>query len=356
MQEYPSNQARRTSGSFPPSDELAPTYIDPRSCPSSEELAAYIDGTLGKAESERITWHLASCEDCYVVYMETLHFQLESSAAEPEGVADAEVRQFRRPSKAWPAQEGGALGGSWKSPVRWLPIAALLLVGVGGGGTYLAFLAPPPQMVSTPATPPLTSLPQGDQALWLGPTFRGEPGEEQTKINDASFRMGVQVVNLQATLQAGQVKESQDVIARILGLLKPQPFTDDFQKGYIGITTALEKRPPAEFLPEAARLAKESRDAFDTRSLDFGQWVEAGRLAALAQKPSFFQQSENRAFLRHLLWNDKFGLHDIKLDPVTRASLDRISEVASKDNLRPSDYAELKTQLEKILGIYYPET
>lgn len=337
---------------FAPREVILP----PGGCPSAEDLAAYIDGTLGKAESARITEHLASCEDCYAVYMETLHFQLESSAAEPQGVIDAEVRQFRRPSKARPAQQGGALGGSWKSPVRWLPIAALLLVGVGGGSTYFAFLAPPSQLVA-PATPTLASLPQGDQSLWLGPTYRGEGNEEEAKINEAPFRMGVQLVNLQATLQAGKAQESQDVIARILNLLKSQPFTDDLSKRYSGITTTLEKRPPAELLPEASRLAKKYREEFEPgTALDFGQWVEAGRLAALAHDPSFFQQSDTQTFLRRLRWREKLGLGDTKLDPLTRESLNRIAEIVSKEDLRPSDYDNLKQQLEKILDHYYPET
>src|SRR5436305_6414813 len=252
MQEYAPRQTRRTSGSFPSSEELA-TYIDPGSCPSSEELAAYIDGTLGKAESARITEHLSSCEDCYAVYMETLHFQPESSAAEPEGVVDAEVMQFRRPSKARPARVGGALGVPWKSSARWFPLAALLLVGVGSG-TYFQFLASP-QLVSIPATPPLASLPpveKGASPLWLGPIHRGVGDQEEIQIDEASFRMGVQSVNLQATLQAGQVRESQDIIAFILQILDTQPLTKPLYDRYVGITSALDKRPPAEFLPEAA--------------------------------------------------------------------------------------------------------
>jgi Putative zinc-finger len=355
-------------------------------CPSAEDLAAYIDGTLSKAESARITEHLASCEDCYAVYMETLHFQLESSAAEPEEVVDAEVRKFRRPSKARPAQEGGALGGSWKSPVRWLPLAALLLIGIGSG-TYFQLLAPP-QLVTTPATPTIASLPPaepGTSPLWLGPTHRGVDKEE-LGIDEASFRMGVQTVNLQATLQAGQVRESEDIIARILQILDTQPFAKGFYDRYAGITAALErKRSPAEllpalpalpeadrqvraspverkwrpvdFLPEAARLAQEYRSDFDdTTSLDFGQWVEAGRLAAMARKPAFFQQSDNQRFLRRLRWNDKLGLHDVKLDPTTRESLSRISDIISKSDLQPADYDELKQQLEKILQLLYPES
>jgi putative zinc finger protein len=307
--------------------------------PSDEELAAYIDRGLVNAEADRIAEHLVSCERCYEIYSETVRLQL-----------DGDVLLFPSAEE----QRGRAARRRAVIPL-WLPFAALLLLSVGSGGylTYVQLLAKP-ELTTSPAAPPLASIPPGNQPLWLGPTYRGGEGEAETKINEASFRMGVQVVNLQATLQAGQVKESQDVIARILNLLKPQPFTDDFQKGYIGITNAVEKSPPANLLPEAARLAKESRDVFDTPSLDLGQWVEAGRLAAMARKPSFFQQSDNRAFLRRLRWNDKLGRHEVKLDPITRESLDRISEVVSKGDLRPSDYAKLETQLEKILEHYYP--
>lgn len=321
---------------FTPREALFP----PGGCPSAEDLAAYIDGTLGKAESERITGHLASCEDCYTVYSETLHFQLASSAADPAG----EVVPFPTP----PAREWA------RRATRWLPIAALLLIGIGSGSylAYFQFLAAP-KLATIPPTPPLASLPTGTQ-LWVGPTYRGGEGEQDTRIKEASFRMGVQLVNLQATLQAGKAQESQDIIARILNLLKPQPFTDDLYKRYVGITTSLDKRPPTEFLPEAVRLAKESRDVFDTPSLDLGQWVETAYLATLEKNPSFFQQSDNRAFLRRLRWSDKLGLHDVKLDPATRASLDRISDIISKSDLRPSDYTELQHGLEKILGTYYP--
>jgi predicted anti-sigma-YlaC factor YlaD len=202
--------------------EFAPTKSRlPGDCPSDEELAAYIDRGLAKAEADRIAGHLVSCERCYEIYSETVRFQLDRESVflegdvlpfpspEAERSRDAAARSVRRRAVA----------------ARWLPLAALLLIGIGSGG-YFQFLAAP-QLMTTPATPPLASIPPGNQPLWLGPTYRGGEGEAETKINEASFRMGVQLVNLQATLQAGQAKESQDIIARILGLLKPQPFTED---------------------------------------------------------------------------------------------------------------------------------
>lgn len=305
-------------------------------CPSSEDLAAYIDGELGEAESQRIIEHLASCEDCYAVYTETLRFQLDTKNV-----------------VLFPSREEQGKG----IVRRWLPIAALLLVGVGSG-TYYQILASPPELVADKVTPSWPVPGKVDQPLWLGPTYRGEGGDEEGKLDEPPFRLGVQLVNLQASLKAGNVPTAQDVVARILGLLKAQPFTDELYKAYTGITIALEDhKPPSELLPEASRLAKECRELFDpTTPLDLGQWVEAGRLAALSHNPSFFQQSDTRSFLRRFRWRDKLGLGDTKLDPVSRESLDQISEIASKSALQASDYAELQRQFDKILEIYYPET
>jgi hypothetical protein len=341
-------------------------------CPSAEDLAAYIDGELGEAEKQRITEHLASCEDCYAVYTETLHFQLDTNPV----VLKNEKKVVRFPSR----EEQGK--GNPAALRRWLPIAALLLVGVGGGRAF-QFLMPPPGLTAANITPPLPDPSKVDQPLWRGPTYRGEGGDEESKFDEAAFRMGVQLVNLQASLQAGNVSAAQDVVARILGLLKAQPFTDDLQKGYTGITLALTKylenhkvtgeglpeavrlakeshenqRAANSVLPEASRLAKESREVFEpTTPLDLGQWVEAGRLAALSRNPSFFQQSDTQSFLRRLRWREKLGMGDAKLDPVSRESLDQISEIASKGNLQASDYAKLKEQFDKILDKYYPDT
>jgi hypothetical protein len=315
--------------------------------PSAEDLAAYIDGTLGVKESARVTEHLASCGDCYAIYMESLQFERESWQAEPNGEMDGEVLPFR--SKASPAA------------VRWLSIAALLLVGIGGGGALgFQFLAPLPELVANRIAPPLRSLPNGAEPLWLGPTFRGGSGNEEIKLDEAAFRMGVQVINLQVTLKAGKVQDAEDVVARILGLLKPQPLSDDLLKGYTGITLALVNgTPPVAMVDEAMRLAKVYRKDFEPgTAFELGQWVEAGRLAAQLRDPSFFQQATTRSFLFRLRWRDKLhflpGIKDAELDPTNHQSLEQIADVVSKGNLGPPDYDELTQQLDKILETYYP--
>lgn len=325
--------------------KAAPDHTPPLvgSHPTDEDLAAYIDGKLSKTERERTTAHLASCEDCYALYAETAHFLIDSSPATSEdAVFDEKIVPF-------PSRGRGLVA-------KWGAIAALLLVGVGSGA-YFQFLMRPPALPTGDMTASLPNSPDVNQRFWLGPTYRGGGGEAEAKPDETAVRLGIQLVNLQVSLRAGKVTESQDVVARILGLLKSQLFTDDLQKGYTAITVDLANgKSPAAVLPEATRLAQESREAVETTSLDLGQWVEAGRLAAISRDPSFFQQSEARNFLRRLVWRDRLGFEkDFKLDPPTQESLQKILDVLGKGDLQAQDYAEIRRQTEKILEIHYPE-
>lgn len=319
--------------------EFAPTKSRlANNCPSDEELAAYIDGVLPRREADRIAEHLVSCERCYAIYSETLQFQLDSEPAPVGNVVP------------FPSRE--KIG---RVAIRYaLPIAALLLVGIG---SRAYFLAPPPMLTPSTVTASLQGKPGLLGNFWVGPTFRGPGDHEERPLEEASFQMGVQLLNLQLSLEARDVEKAQgDILPRIRQVLETQGTASQLEDSFAALSADLKSKDPQEVLKQSAQVAQESRAHFDESYLDLGQWVEAGHLAAMAQKPSFFQQSDNRAFLRHLLWNDKLGLHDVKLDPTTRASLDRVSEIISKSDLRPSDYAEIKNQLEKILNVYYPMT
>lgn len=317
--------------------EFAPTKSRLNgNCPSDEELAAYIDGVLDKDEADRIAGHLLSCERCSEIYSEVLQFQLDN-----ENVVPFPVRQER---------------GKAAAAIRYgLPIAALLLVGIGSSAYF--FLASPPVLKPSTTTASLHDKPDLIGRFWLGPTNRGPGDQEDRSPDEASFQMGVQLVNLQLSLEANdRDKAGGDIIPRIHQVLETQTGVADLVKSFKALSADLENKAPQEVLKQVSQVAQDSRGYFDEVYLDLGQWVEAAYLAALEKNPTFFQQSNNRAFLRRLLWSDKLDLHDVKLDPATRASLDRISEIISKSDLRPSDYTELKQELEKILGTYYPQT
>ncbi len=53
-------------------------------CPDLETIAAYIDGTLPKRERARVTEHIASCEECYTLFVESAQTPaLEAIAPSP---------------------------------------------------------------------------------------------------------------------------------------------------------------------------------------------------------------------------------------------------------------------------------
>ena len=306
--------------------------------PSDEDLAAYIDGNLDQAESKRIVEHLATCEDCYAVYIGAVRFKLETEPAPVDNVVPFPSSEEKR---RW-----------WQLSA--MAAAAVLLVAAGGGGYY--FAGPPPALLTAQVTRPIQGKPEQMGNLWLGPTSRGAGGTgEEIPPDPAAFQLGVQLVNLQVSLKANQGEQAQDVVARILQNLDNQVFVDNLKEGYKGITGDIANgTPPKKLVGEASKLAEQARESFTPLYLDLGQWAEAGRLAAISHDPSFLQQSQNQSFLRRLLWRDRLGSKALKSLKENR-ELDAISQLLAKGDLQPADYEELKGHFKKILDANYPE-
>jgi hypothetical protein len=333
---------------FAPNDATPPPPFQEH-WPGDALLAAYIDGHLGQAERRRIERHLGSCEDCYAVYAETVRFQLESEPAQEEEPAAATGEGIVVP---FPSKE------DVKHPRWWYGIAALLVVGIGIGGVYYALLAPPQPLSTAELAAPVQGKTGLGKELWRGPTYRGGEGLGDEPVDVAVFRLGVQLVNLQVSLEANQGEDSRDILLRILAILRDQLLVTHLIEGYTDIKVAIEDGTPAEtFVEQASELALDTREAFlENRSLHLGQWVEAGLLAAIAQEPSYFQDGDRRLFLRRLLWRQKLGRDDLKLDPVALQSLRDVSEVLETKDLGSSDYAKLRRSFEAILDVYYPQS
>ena len=69
------------------------------SCVDDEWLAAYIDGTLSRAEAARVEEHLASCSDCYELLAEVLHSGAELRPAEGQGNTGGTRERHSRPDQ-----------------------------------------------------------------------------------------------------------------------------------------------------------------------------------------------------------------------------------------------------------------
>ena len=193
----------------------------------------------------------------------------------------------------------------------------------------------------------------------FGETMRG-PGEEgqEAPLDEASFRMGVQIVNLQARLKVGEREEARNLIAYIIQVLRTQSSTHPLEESYTELGGDIDKAKDVRaLLPQASTLATESRDYFDPLHLDLGQWVEAGRLAAISQEPAFFGRSANRRFIRRVLWRDRLGIEGLNLakPKESRRELDEIYKLAGQSTLQPSDFAKLQGHFKKILDANYPE-
>ncbi len=307
--------------------------------PSDEDLAAYIDGNLDQAESKQIVEHLASCEDCYAVYIGAVRFKLETDPAPVDNVVRFPSREETR--RGWRLSAMAA--------------AAVLLIATAGGGYYLA--GPLPALMTDQVAEPIQGKPEQMGNLWRGPTLRGAGGaEEEVPLDPAAFQIGVQLVNLQVSLKANQGEQAQDVVARILHNLDKQMFVDGLKDGYKGITVDIANgTPPKNLTGKASELAGQAREVFTPLYLDLGQWVEAGRLASISHDPAFFRLPESRSFLRHALWHDRLGFKNSKLPEKSRMELYEIGRILDKGAPQPGDYSKLQIHFDKILATEYPE-
>jgi hypothetical protein len=278
------------------------------------------------------------------VYSETLRFQVDSEPALPQG----KIVPFPRKDP---------------NPVPWAwAAAAVLMVGLSGG-VYRALLASPPELVTAKLAPsgiaePLQKGPGLQGSFWAGPRPRGGGNKAgSSPVDPAAFQIGVRLIDLQVSLEANDTTQISDAIAFILHVLETQNGVKPLEEAYIEFKGKILEDgapPPREFTGEASQLIRDTRDYLQEYPLDLGQWVEAGRLASIAQEPSFFQQGENRRFLRRTIWRQRFGIGDMTIDPAALQALRDVSDVLDNRDLESADYARLKQSFDHILEIYYP--
>jgi putative zinc finger protein len=335
--------------SFTKMQEFAPKNTSPppsEHWPTAEELAAYIDGTLDRAVSERITEHLASCEECYSVYSETLLFQLES---EPESEVENLVRfpSRRRSSNPW-----------------WFAAAALLVLGIGFGW-YLfqkALWGPAPNLMVANVLPEVKGQPVRD-LLWQHATFRGgqavpeEHAEEivdpETDVDRKSFEVGALLVNFELSSQAGDARNASEtwkLIGNVVGtvlLMKKEgdgivAESLDIETGKLPLRTATAKATTKE---------KEWREPdsslLEAYYLDLGKWTNAGHVAAKIKDRSFFRSPTNHRFLAYSLRNTEMAL-----EPEVRQRLQEIARLWVPRDLGAKEFAALEQHFQAILDHY----
>jgi hypothetical protein len=243
-----------------------------KACPSTEELAAFVDRRVSARAREELILHLADCEACTEVVAQTV-------IANAISTGNA-VKAGRR----WPARSS-----------RLLAVAAaftLLLLGVA---LYRARRSPAAESPSQLAA--LLAVHQGlSSRPWRGSVLRGmspgDPGE------CAAFRLGVLLVDTHLAAFQGDAENMRLAASNVADQLDKAGFMAEeagaFRRAAGATQGSSSLRPLAEQLDDSERRV---RLRFSDTALEFGSFAEAGRLATLVEDQDFLTRAPNRRLL-----------------------------------------------------------
>lgn len=270
-------------------------------CPSSEELAAFLDGKLSPEERAWGIEHLAGCESCYALFSEVVRFREESAAqAEAQGEAARPSAPFERRA-GWRRWRPAAL--PWR-PVVAAALAAALLAAIGI--PVYRYFTVVPELDSAGLLASLHGREGRLKDIWSPSPMRGPDDRKDhgVSIDNESFQLGVRLVDLRLALEADAREQALEVLSRIDVILEngslPEP---ELGKLYRQIAERIGSgTSPRALLGEAAALERTASEGVLDSYLRFGKWVEAGRLAAAPPgETRFFTSRETRHFLGTLL-------------------------------------------------------
>lgn len=271
--------------------------------PGDERLAAFVDGRLASRDRKAVVEHLASCEECYEVFSETVRLQSESSEE------DVSVSALPLTSARWQG---------WRRPVvwrRWVPALGLAAAAIAVlvvapwnrfGGADLSLQALTSSIFgSRTATVASQRIDAYGWPQTLGPTSYGT--DEVT-----AFRLGVLAVDLDVAAAADDRRTttilSHRMAVLLAGLELGQIVAHEYYSGPRGVQGLLAHQKPSEAPLAAHREAdavlggtsQDREGLVDPFWYTFGKWAEAGYLAAAAGEEDHFESAAHRRFLRRL--------------------------------------------------------
>jgi Putative zinc-finger len=258
-------------------------------CPDDELLASFVDGRLSDPERARVVTHLADCARCRALARETARVQDELHGEARRPLRPSFVRRFAA------------------------PLAASLLLTVGAGGLWTA--TRPRALSESELVEPLRGHPAALDHLWSGGITRG--AADAASLTGRSFRFGVLLVDVELSLAAEDEPRARERLQLATSLLRSMEFMDEDAAFFVEAQRSLGSPDGrAAVARELGARAERWPSRFDGRYLAFGEWVEAGRLAALSGNPAPFRSLKYRRFPR---WLESVAGES--LDPATRADL-----------------------------------
>jgi hypothetical protein len=312
------------------------------SCPSAEDIGAFVEGSLNSSERSRLISHLASCEECRDDVAEIALLRQEEQEALAGDELVEEEDESRPSARRSPLLRFPAL--PWKAV---MPIAAAALVVLAvGPGLYRRFLEPSSFDSAFSSLPP-DELQRLAPRAWTDPVFRsGQPLDLESR--ERAFRAGVRTIDLQIALEAnapGRALAHSSELVRVLG---DSPLVEKARFAfYENLNTVLKAKSASTDLPseadKALAAAQGLEEVCDTTFLLFGQWAEAGRLAALAEDSSFFERAGHLRFLNRIL-------EERGLDPDVAAELRKIDRIWQGDSLDSKAFRALAQHFGEVIS------
>jgi Putative zinc-finger len=337
-------------------------------CPTDEDLAAFLDGMLAEPERARIIAHLADCESCYEIFAGAAHFMQDDVPVEKE-VPVAAYASPRGRLLPFPFnKEGAGVARRWGIPAAAAAAMLVLWVGFTEYRIYFAEIMAPELVASLQAKADLGSH------LHRFTTYRGGGDEDAADLQfqKPSFLVGARLVDLQISLRKGPEKEAPDLLQGIGQGIQSAALIgkDEIAQRYLDAAEQLQSGGPdalGKIKAAAPRWEAELKDSpsLDQDFLTFGKWTEAGRIAAEIGSAEHFSR-RNRHFLSHIsqiLEEEQKGRGqaspsqddydaDAERSEAALAELRAIAAVWDRGDLQAGDYAKLAQHFNTILRSY----
>lgn len=323
--------ARFLSRALDKKEEGKAEYIE---CPSSEDIAAFIDGHLSTKERDGILYHLNRCKHCYELFSETLETKRE--------IEKEVIRDIASPL--------------WKRAVPYAIAASLAFILI-----YALFR---PWMrrhyYTDSGTYPLSFPLMAKKIDLLGEDIQGENsqflfsrypdtgygfGGEGISLKNRLFIFGVYQTDLELSLIREDRERASATILAIDSLLNPVKQSDRIIQFYNDMQQRIEETTPLSNL-----LGTIDKPWFDDPSLiiypRFGQWVEAGRIASLTMNNKVLKVEEADFFI------DKLSDEDLPQGIMRSLQvIGAILEKGAKGALEEMDFKSIEGEFSNIMLI-----
>lgn len=268
-----------------------------------EGITALVEGTLSRAQRDKVIQHLSDSEAAYRVFAEAM--------AETHGVADQDEWEKDEESIRTPEsrlrkvleklrQVWDTLERTIVRPVTRHPgYASIPVVAVALALLIVSTLRPGAVSVHDLASSVDASQLTG---AWHEPVWPATRGTATAAGPRMSFRLGVRLTDLQLAVQLGDDEVARRLAAEVDDLIEEIPFSQMILLTHRRFETALDEGANADTLSarvgDVESLLEEG--AVEEASFEYGKWLESSRLAALSGDDAFFASKASRDLLKRV--------------------------------------------------------